>query len=245
MRLASLLTVIAAMVALAAASPPASATYKVESARFRVTLAGQQSSNWTLNQSSICGTETGNGKQTFSYHQKHPVTIVFWHYLNHDGLPWVQVLGSTSGIPITGTASRQGTLASTTTNANCRGTPIGPPQAPPAPDCGTKKYNGSIGVSWYRPQDFPAAPGDPVPLGAAVLLDEEQPQLPFFHCPFFGHLVMQRSTNGLFPEKKVFGTGKHFVLKGKSHRVDQDQHVATGVRADTTVSWTMRLTRIG
>ena len=245
MRLRTLLTLISTVVALAAVSAPASAALKVQTARFRATLSGQQTSSWTLNQSNACGSVTGSGNQTFTYHQKRAVTLVFTHYLNHDGPPWVQVAHSTLGIPVTGTASRDGKVNNTTTNPNCRGTPIGPPQAPPAPDCGTKHYGGFFDVRWYRPQDFPSLPGDPVPLDNSFVLDEEQPQIQFLHCPFNGPLIMQRLTHALLPANKVFGSRKRLVLKASVHRVDQDERVGTGVRADTTVSWTMHLTRVG
>lgn len=245
MRHHHLLTAACAFAALALVATPASAVYKVEKARFSVTLSGQQTSSWTLNQTSTCGSVAGSGKQTFTYHQKKPVTLTFWHYLNHDGMPWIQLPKGTLGIPVTGSATREGKVNYTTTNPNCRGTPIGPPQAPPAPDCGTKHYDGWFDVRWYRPQDYPAAPDEPVPLDTAFFLDEEQPQIPFLHCPFNGPLIMQRLTHALLPEKRVFGTQKVIKLKANAHRIDQDSRVGTGVRADTTVSWKMRLTRIG
>src|SRR4051794_9820296 len=190
MRRANLLIVIGTLAALAVAAVPASAVPQVQRARFRVTLSGQQTSSWTLNRSSTCGSFTGSGDQSFSYHQSRAVTLLFTRYVHHDGMPWVEIPGSTSGIPVTGTASQHGTLVADTTNPNCVGRPIGPPQAPPASDCGTKHYAGSFDVRWYRPQDYPAAPTEPVPLDTAFFLDEEQPQLPFFHCPFNGPLIM-------------------------------------------------------
>jgi hypothetical protein len=244
MRRRTLLTVICALSALAAVSAPASAASKVETARFRATLSGQQTSSWTLNQSNACGSITGSGKQTFTYHQKRAVTLVFTQSANHGGPPFIQVAHWTLGIPVTGTVSREGKLNNTTTNPNCRGTPIGPPQAPPAPDCGTKHYDGFFDVRWYRPQDFPSLPGEPVPLDNSFALDEEQPQIQFLHCPFNGPLIMQRLTHALLPANKVFGGGKHLALKANVHRVDQDQRVGTGVRAETTVRWTMNLTRV-
>jgi hypothetical protein len=246
MRLRHIVTAACAVALIGAAAAPASAVIKTETARFRVTaVSGQQSSSWTLNNTTSCGTVSGSGKQTFNYHLKKPVTLEFMHYLNHNGMPWVHATNSSRGIPVTGSATREGKVASTTSNPNCRGTPIqGPAEAPPQPDCGTKHYDGFFDIRWYRPQDYPAAPDEPVPLDTAFYLDEEMPQIPFFHCPFSGPLIMQRLTHAPLPEKKVFGTQKKIVLKASAHRVDQNSRVATGVRADTTVSWKMVLLRL-
>jgi hypothetical protein len=237
-----LLTSLCALAVLLSVSTSASAAYKVEKATFRATLSGKQTTSWTMNQSDICGTVTGSGSQTFTYHQTRPVKLVFTHYVGYDGAPWVEVQRSPSGIPVAGTASRDGKVNPNTTNPNCRGTPIGPPQAPPAPDCGTKHYSGYFAVSWYRPQDFPAAPGQPVPLVNALLFDEARPDVQFSHCPFNGPLLMQRLTPASLSDAKVFGKSKRLTLRAEIH---QHRDLAEGVVADATVSWTMQLTRVG
>ena len=247
MRRFILITAISVLGALAVASVPASAAYKVQTARFRVTLSGKQTSSWTLNQSSSCGTVTGSGDQTFTYHQTRAITLAFTRYLHHpEGMPWVDLPKGMLGIPVAGTATRAGKMNSDTTNPNCRGTPIGPPQAPPQPDCGTVRYAGSFDVRWYRPQDFPSVGDEPAPLDNALRLDEERPQLPFFHCPFFGPLAIQTMTYALIPDRKLFGTAKRLILKPRLvHRVFEPGKLAPGVRAEATVGWEMHLTRLG
>jgi hypothetical protein len=250
MNLRAVSIAISAFALVGAASAAAATPYKIKTARFHATLSGSQSSAWTINESSACGTTTGSGKQTFVYHQKHPFTLVFWAYVNHDGPPEVYLAGPKSkpipsGIPVTGTASREGKLNYTSTSSACNGSPIaGPPMTPPQPDCGTIHYDGFFDPSWRRPQDFAALPGDPVPLDTTFALDEESPALQWLHCPFEGPLIMQRLTHVLLPEKTVFGPRKQLKLHDKVHRIDQDSRVGPGVRADTTVSWTMKLTRI-
>lgn len=240
MRVRILITVVCAVAVCASAA----SAYTTQTARFRGTISGQQASSWTLNQTTACGSQAGSGKQTFVYHQKRAFTLTFLRYLDHDGAPFVNVVHSVLGIPVTGTTSREGSVATTETNPDCRGTVLGPPETPPAPDCGTKPYSGFFDVKWWRPQDFPSVPGDPVPLDSTLVLDEQQPVIQFQHCPYWGPQVMQRLTNVSLPASKVFGTRKHLTLKAKVHRIDQDTRVATGVRADTTVSWTLRLTRL-
>ena len=249
MRRFLLFTAISALGALVVASVPASAAspYKVQTARFRVTLSGKQTSHWTLNQSSICGTVTGSGSQTFTYRPAKAITLTFTRYLNHpEGMPWVQLPKGSLGIPVAGKATRTGTMNHNTTNPNCRGTPIdGPAEPPPAPDCGTVSYKGAYDVRWYRPEDFPVAEGEPVPLGTALYMDEERPQIPFLHCPFFGPIVMQRMAIALFPEKVVFGRQKRIVLKPRPvHRSFDVGRLGSGVQADATVGWEMHLTRL-
>ena len=246
MRRFILLTAISALGALALGAVPASAAYKVQTARFRVTLSGKQASTWTLNQSSYCGTVTGSGNQTFTYHQTRAITLAFTRYRNHpEGLPWVQLPKGMIGIPVAGTATRAGKMNSDSSNPICAGSPIGPPEAPPQPDCGTVSYAGSFDVRWYRPQDFPNMGDQPAPLDNTLLLDEERPQLPFFHCPFFGPLAIQTMTNALIPDRKLFGPAKRLVLKAREvHRVFEPGRLGPGVRADVTVGWEMHLTRL-
>src|SRR6476660_5882758 len=97
-------------VALLVAAASADAAYKITTAKFRATVSGSQSTAWTLNTSSVCGSQTGSGKQTLSYHQKKPVTLVFWDYVDHHGPPNVYVAQDKSmGIAITGSSSQTGT----------------------------------------------------------------------------------------------------------------------------------------
>jgi hypothetical protein len=245
-KLRILLTSLAAVAVLIAAGS-ADAAYKITTAKFRATVSGSQSTSWTLNTSNVCGSQTGSGSQTLTYHQKKPVTLVFWDYVDHHGMPNVYVAQDKSmGIHVKGTSSQTGTVSHSTTGKCEGGHPIGPPVAPPAPDCGTRPYAGTLRVGWYRPDDFPfKQPDDPAPLGNPFSLDEELPGLQYLHCPFYGPLILNRATYALLKEKTVFGKQQRIDLKADYHHVFESPSLGDGIHADTSVNWKMRLTRIG
>jgi hypothetical protein len=246
LKLRTLLTALAAVGSLVGATS-ADAAYKITTAKFRATVSGSQSTSWTLNTSSICGSQSGSGKQTLSYHGTKPVTLVFWDYVDHHGPPEVYVAQDKSmGIPIKGTSSQTGTVNHSSTGKCEGGQTIGPPVAPPSPDCGTRGYAGHLRVGWYRADGFPfKQPDELAPLGSVFSLDEELPGLQYLHCPFYGPLILNRATYALLKEKTVFGKQSRIDLHDTYHHVFESPSLGDGIHADTTVQWKMRLKRIG
>src|SRR3954468_12601381 len=223
----------------------------IQKVRFHGTLTGSQSSAWTLNSPGPCTNVTGSGKQTFVYHQKRPFTLVFYRYKDNHAAPGVSVAGPDNRpyeIAITGTASREGSLTYTPVGHCPPSAPLDPstPYTPPPPvDCGARHYDGAFYPNWWRPDVYPGPPDEPTPLGPVFALSDPVPDLQWTRCPFYGPLIMQRLTHAPLAEKAVFGTRRTINLHDSVHRIDKNgSRVGRDVIADTTVSWTMRLTRI-
>jgi hypothetical protein len=241
---------ILAAAVLGASAASASAALPIQTARFHGTLSGSQSSSWTMNSQSTCSSVAGSGKQTFVYHQKQPFTLVFWRYKDNHAPPGVYVPGRkrSGGIAVTGTASREG-KQDYTIIGNCPSSapldPNTPYTPPPAPDCGSRHYDGVFYPNWWRPDVYPGPPDEPTPLGPVFALSDPSPMLQWVRCPFYGPLIMQGLTHAYLFDKAVFGTRKTIDLHDSVHRIDRNgNRVAQGVVADTTVSFKMRLTRI-
>jgi hypothetical protein len=228
-------------------SAPADAA-SLKSARFKATINAVHTTTWTRNYSGPCGTETGSGSSRVTFHQARPFTLTFQKYLVGARLLSVRVGGgpSPSQIPIKGEMSRNGKLAFTTL-PQCQGTgqTEGPPVTPPKIDCGTKSFRGTIRPTWTLPEYYPTLPGAPAPLVPVFWLDEPYSTTQFVTCPWAGPLIQFRLTRDGLPEKKVFGRQPRLKLTDSVKQVDITPRVAAGVRSVTTISWTVKLTRLG
>jgi len=230
-----------------ALTAPAGAAPHLQSARFKATLSGTQSTAWTLNDTTSCGTETGSGSKRVRFHQQGPLTLIFSRQLGGTRLLMIKVAGTRSNsVPIAGTMTQYGVL-NASPNGKCgTGRTEGTPVAPPQPDCGTKSFTGTIYVNWSPPDLYPEIPGEPAPLLPQFWVDEPLSQTDFRVCPFFGPLILFRLVHAGLSEDRVFGPKPRLKLVREVSKTEQYPEAgAPGVRSETTVDLTLQLTRLG
>jgi hypothetical protein len=238
----AVLTTVALAVARSADAAP-----HLQSARIKATVSGTQSTTWTMNNTSTCGTETGSGSKQVRFHQKGPLTLIFSRQIGGTRLLEVKVAGTPSNsVPIAGTMAQTGVL-NAAPNGKCgTGRTEGPPMAPPQPDCGTKTFTGSIYVNWSPPDLYPELPGEGTPLFPQLWFDEPLTDTDFRVCPFFGPLILFRLAHTGLTEQWVFGTKPRLKLVKQVSKTEQYPEAgAPGVRSETKVGITVHLTRLG
>jgi uncharacterized low-complexity protein len=225
----------------------ANAAPHLQSARFKATLSGTQSTAWTLNDTTSCGTETGSGSKRVHFHQQGQLTLIFSRQLGGTRLLEVKVAGTGSNsVPIAGTMTQYGVL-NASPNGKCgTGRTEGTPVAPPQPDCGTKSFTGTIYANWSPPDLYPEIPGEPAPVLPQFWIDEPVTQTDFRVCPFFGPLILFRLVHKGLSENSVFGPKPRLKLVREVSETEQYPVAgAPGVRSETTVDLTVQLTRLG
>ena len=230
-----------------AVTSSAGAAPRLQSARFKATLSGTQSTAWTLNDTTTCGTETGSGSKRVRFHQQGPLTLIFSRQLGGTRLLMIEVAGTRSNsVPIAGTMTQYGVL-NASPNGKCgTGRTEGTPVAPPQPDCGTKAFTGTIYANWSPPDLYPEIPGEPAPLLPQFWVDEPLTQTDFRVCPYFGPLILFRLVHAGLSEDRVFGPKPRLKLVREVSRTEQYPEAgAPGVHSETTVDLTVQLTRLG
>jgi hypothetical protein len=238
--------ILAALVVLAAAAVPATASAAtMKQARFRVTVSGVQKTTWTYASESAdpdCPTKSnGSGSETVRF--RTPKSRVL-RITQFGKLPAIfQFEGQRSPLPTTtvaGSVSRNGTY-DTQITGECRAVAQGDnesPEAPPAPDCGTKRF-GALGIdlhfvgrSWFW-----------------IERDDLHPLTePFQNCPIMGtefpELLSTSKGKQLqvrLPQRDLFNRrfGKHIVI-GRG----RESSNAGGARVVTTIRWDVTLRRL-
>jgi hypothetical protein len=242
-------SVLVALVAVAALAAPATsdAAPHLQSARFKATLSGTQSTTWTMNDTTSCGTETGSGSKQVRFHQQGPLTLILQRQIGGTRLLMVKVAGTRSNeVPIAGTMSQQGVLNGNPNGKCGTGRTEGTPVAPPQPDCGTQSFTGTVDVNWSPPDLYPELPGEEAPLLPQFYVEEPLSQTDFRVCPFFGPLILFRLAHTGLTEQWVFGTKPRLKLVKQVSKTEQYPEAgAPGVRSETTVKLTVQFTRLG
>jgi hypothetical protein len=248
MRTSSLLRSTAIVAALTATvlAPAATAAPRHEIARFRATLSGAQFGYWKVNKADeYCGTTTkGSGAERIRFRQARRVTLEFEHHRDGSPLLQVRVLGADYGIPVRGRITRASHVTTTPpTNEYCYlddSESGGPP--PPRPDCGTRGFRGRLVPGWSRPEHYPMRPS---PLESVLWMwDLGFTSELFANCGNPIASMVMRSTKDTLTEKEVFGRKPRITLHDAR---DDDFGPATlgnGYEAETSVRWTLRLTRV-
>jgi hypothetical protein len=235
----------AALAIVALLLPASSDAAHLQTAKFRATLEATQSTTWTINKSGSCYVETGSGRQSMKFHQAKRLTLLLSRQVGGPRLLMVKVGGSrTNDIPIAGEMTQTGKVVVTQGSGCPTGKPEGPPVAPPVPDCGTKRFTGTIRATWSPPESYPTLPDQPAPLQPVFWLDEPYTTTSFRVCPSNVPLILFRLTKAALPERKVFGPLPTITLQDKVRKVEQYPAAPEGVRSDSTVAWTLRLRRL-
>jgi len=238
--------VVAAILAGLGIVPSTSSAARLQTERFHATLSASQATTWTLNYDTGCAVQTGSGSRKLSFHQSRKLTLVFSRQVGGTHLLEVRLAGKPDDIAIAGEMTQLGKVV-TTNDPRCSvvGRPEGPPMAPPSPDCGTKRFAGSVRATWSPPETYPSLPEETPPLTPVFWIDE--PYIPplFTVCPYYGPLIAFRLTHAGLKESKVFGPKPKLVLRDQVKKVSESSEAGPGVRSETTIGWTMRLTRLG
>jgi hypothetical protein len=246
----SRLLIAAAAVSLAVAAIAADASAAIKTARFKVTVSGTQTTNWTLDNTTFDPCIQGNvrmsgsGQQSFSFKSTKPATGLAARV--GKSTIFTAITGSrTPGARVKGHVTRQGHVESQRLSGNGPGCGSGSPGAPPppAPDCGKRAFAGTLDLRWATPAQWPGQP--PVPLTPVLLL--EGPRMGttsfstmFKNCPPGGPDQIIPTVGSALTTKKLFGKAKHFTVRGK----DTDTTDSNGFHADTKVSWVAKFTRL-
>src|SRR5262249_50336104 len=204
-------------------APTTASAARVQRERFSATLSATQSTTWTMNNPTGCALQTGSGSQKLKFHQRKKLTLVF----SSSSVGGKQSLEVTTApkpgdIAIAGEITQLGTVV-VTSDPKCTvtGRPEGPAEPPPSPDCGSKRFTGTIRPTWSTPESYPELPDETPPLPPVFWLDE--PLMPplFSVCPYYGPLIAFRLTyDGLKPGK-VFGPLPKLTLHDHAKKVNQ------------------------
>lgn len=248
MRTSTLLRSAATVAALTATvlAPAATAAPRHEIARVRATLSGAQFGHWKVNKTDeYCGTTTtGSGAERIRFRQARRVTLEFEHYRDGSPLLQVRVLGPDYGIPVRGRITRTSHMTTTLpTNEYCYagdGESGSPP--PPTPDCGTSRFRGRLIPGWSRPEHYPLRPTPPEPV--LWMWDLAFTPAPFSHCGNPLPAMVMRSTKDTLTEKEVFGRKPRITLHDARDDDFGPARMGEGYEAETSVHWTLRLTRV-
>src|SRR5690349_3987782 len=215
-----LLAAVAAATALAAFTT-ATAGAAIKTARFKLTVSGSQSTNWTLDNTTYDGCIQGNvrmsgsGSQSFNFKSTKPATGLAARV--GKSTVFTVVTGTTTpGARVKGSVTRSGHVTSqqlSGTGPGCGGGGGG--GQPPAPDCGKRTFAGTMGFNWATPSQWPGEP--PVPLTPVLLLEGPQMGAKSFstmykNCPPGGPDQVIPTVGSALPAKKLFGRAKRFTI---------------------------------
>lgn len=250
-RRAGLAAAVALLAALTVAGPAGAAT-KIKKARFKVTVTATQTTTWSVDRSDpfeICGlTFRGSGEQKMRLATKRPAVVHALHAIDTTKNPETQamiLLGplwrGTIAAPVT--VDRSGTMTTTPNSSEpCGDGDGGPPPAPPAPDCGRRRYAGYLGLTHFPAGSYPG--DDPAPLTGVLALDGPKPGIPsqlYRNCPFSADGTLLLSPRATMTARKVFGKGRRFTVRARARTVyDND-----GNHQETTMRWKATFTRLG
>jgi hypothetical protein len=199
-------------------APATASAARAQSQRFSATLNATQSTAWTMNNPTGCAVQTGSGSQKRKFHQRKRLTLVFSRSLSGTRSLEVTTAGKPGDIPIAGEITRQGAVVTSDPKCSVVGRPEGPPEPPPSPDCGSKRFTGTIRPTWSTPESYPELPEETPPLTPVFWLDEPLTPPLFAVCPYYGSLVAFRLTHVGLKEKKVFGPLPKLTRRTASQR---------------------------
>ena len=230
------------------AAPVAEAARKgMKMARFSLTVTGAQTNDWSLEHVRYDGCvdgdvlSKGSGRERLTFKTRRPVR------LEAIGIGREAVLtAGNGGIPVRGAIERQGefhTAQLSGGESGCGGTED--PTYPPAPDCGTRPWSGTVDPVLYGPGDAPVA--DPV-LQLRYVLGFTGPDLPegrhpgelFANCPGADATLRATETAELTP-RRLFSRKRRIVVTGRE-TVESDED---GHRERVTIAWRAVLKRRG
>lgn len=243
-----LATAVAVGMTLALCAAPAEAQRGgMRVAQFTLTVTGTQTNDWAVDRTEYDGCVDGDvhtsgvGRERLTFGTPRAVRV------EAVGIGRDVVLSAgNGGIPITGTIERQGSMSTTQLSGGesfCGGTPE--PQAPPAPDCGTRRIAGTLDPVLYGPGDAPVP--DPV-LQLVDVLAFTGPDLPegrhpgelFANCPGSDAVLRATDTAHLTPAD-LLSRKRRLVVRGD----DVVERVEDGYRESVAIAWKAVLKRRG
>jgi hypothetical protein len=237
------------MASLVATFTAADASAAVKTARFKITVSGRQTTNWTLDNTMYDGCiqgytrQSGSGAQSFSFKSTKAATGLAAR-VGRSTVFTVITGRTTPGARVKGSVSRSGQVTSQQLSGTGPGCGSGGGGGPaPTPDCGKRHFSGTVGLEWTTPAEWPGGP--PVPLVPVLLLQGPQMGTKSFStmyqdCPPGGPDQIIPTVNSALTAKKLFGRAKRFTIRGK----DSDTTDQNGFHSETKVSWVAKFTRI-
>ena len=248
MRTRSTVAAVAVAVALCAApAAPAAADQEMKLARFKLTVTGTQTNDWSMAYTRYDGCvdgdvqTTGEGRERLTFRTRRPVRLQAIGIGREAALT-----AGNGGIPMRGTIERQGSTQTHQLSggeSGCGGTEQ--PVEPPAPDCGVRAWTGSMHPVLYGPGDAPVE--DPV-LQLVDVLAFTGPELPggrhpgelFANCPGSDALLRATETAELTP-RALFSRKRRIVVRGR----ETVERVEDGYRETVAIDWRAILERRG
>lgn len=239
----------AATVLAALCAPPAAdaARENMQIARFAMTVKGTQVNDWNTDRTDFDGcvngdvltTGVGRERLTFTTPRAVPVQAI---KIGKD----VAFDAGKTGMPVTGTIERRGSMSVTQLSggeSGCGGAPQ--PEAPPVADCGTRTWSGVLRPTLYEPWDAPVE--NPL-LQLFHVLGFSGPDLPegnspgslFQACPGRGAQLLVTDTADLTP-RRLFSKQRKITVNAKETITTS----AGGEKDVVTVQWKAVLTRRG
>ena len=242
-----LLVAAASTAALIGVTAGAEAKSPFKAARFKVTVSGTQTSNWSLDNTTFDGCvqgdirQTGRGRQSFSFKNAKPATLTAINIGDSVTISGTAV----PGVRVKGSLTRVGDITTEQLSGDPTGCGDGGGGPRPPSDCGTKPFAARVDLEWTRPEQYPGEP--PVPLVPVLLL--QGPIFPtgtsgfsdlFQNCVGGGPDQLIPTPNSSLPLKKLLGKVKRFAVRGK----DTQTSDSDGYHVETTVSWVATFKRL-
>lgn len=236
-------------VAALAATTAAAAVPGMQLAHYEVTLSGSQTTTWSLDHTAFDGCvqgdirTTGSGRQHVTFATSAPARVTA---MQVDDTVMLTANGS-AGVPLKGTVDQR---TSTQTEqlgggeSECGG--VDGVTAPPAPDCGTRDWAGTVQPLILAPDDYPTAELVP-PLTSVLHWDG--PSIDgmtgfdalYGNCPTIVGSTIAPTPNSSVLERIRFTSPTAFVVRGSG----TTQGTENGLTQEVAVSWTARFVPAG